>query len=299
MVELERQNKKVNDKNNLIGLLLIIFGILLTLTAMSIFPSESSWGSIYSIFGGIVSLIGISRFTKGLKRFKRILFNCGYFIIFIIVVFVIDYIGVITIKQAPRFSYSKETIYNMIIYKAPMYNVYRINYDTENEYYIVDTEKKYTKENVPNIPFNRNKTGIDNIIKYKNKYVGNNSNVGNLINSLPLSEYGYTFEIDSDNLGLIINYHITDWYINENYYLEKSLVYNSVSIFSLIDNVKYINYNFSGKLYKVTRNQIEENYPYYGAITNNEISKELFNKYVEGKLNDNEFINEFFNKIFS
>lgn len=292
-------NKKVNDKNNLIGLLLIVFGILLTLTAMSIFPSESSWGSIYSIFGGIVSLIGISRFTKGLKRFKRILFNCGYFIIFIIVVFVIDYIGVITIKQAPRFSYSKETIYNMIIYKAPMYNVYRINYDTENEYYIVDTEKKYTKENVPNIPFNRNKTGIDNIIKYKNKYVGNNSNVGNLINSLPLSEYGYTFEIDSDNLGLIINYHITDWYINENYYLEKSLVYNSVSIFSLIDNVKYINYNFSGKLYKVTRNQIEENYPYYGAITNNGISKELFNKYVEGKLNDNEFINEFFNKIFS
>ena len=40
------------------------FGILLTLTAMSIFPSESSWGSTYSVFGCIISLIGFSKFTK-------------------------------------------------------------------------------------------------------------------------------------------------------------------------------------------------------------------------------------------
>ena len=30
--------------------------------------------------------------------------------------------------------------------------------------------------------------GIDNIVKYKNKYVGNNSNDGNLIGNLSLSE---------------------------------------------------------------------------------------------------------------
>ena len=72
------------------------------------------------------------------------------------------------------------------------------------------------------------------------KYLGNNSNTSNVINNLPLSEYGYTFELDSTDLGIIINYHITDWYINENYYLEKSLIYNSVSIFSLIENTKYI-----------------------------------------------------------
>ena len=28
------------------------------------------------------------------------------------------------------------------------------------------------------------------------------------------------------NLGLIIDYHITNWYINENHYVEKCLLYN-------------------------------------------------------------------------
>ncbi len=57
--------------------------------------------------------------------------------------------------------------------------------------------------------FRETEDNTKNIIKYKNKYVGD-SNDGNLINALSLSEYGYTFEIDSENLGLIINYNITD-----------------------------------------------------------------------------------------
>jgi len=60
-------NKKIENKNNFIGLILIIFGILISITAVSIFPSESSWGSIYSVFGVIISLIGVSRFTKKLS----------------------------------------------------------------------------------------------------------------------------------------------------------------------------------------------------------------------------------------
>ena len=250
-------NKKMSEKNNFIGIILIVFGIMIAITAMTIFPSESSWGSIYSVLGGIVSLIGISRFSKKLNYRKRLLINFGYFVLFIAMLFLIDYISVVNIKQAPRFSYLKETGDNMIIYKAPLYNVYRINRDTKNEYYIIDTKKIYTEDTVPITPFNRYKSGIDNIIKYKNNYVGNNSNTGNLINNLPLSEYGYVFEIDSVNLELTVDYYITDWYINEHHYLEKSLLYNSVSIFSLIDNVEELTFNFSGKSYKVNRKQIE------------------------------------------
>ena len=291
-------HKKVSEKNNLIGIILIAFGIMLAITAMTIFPSESSWGSIYSVFGGIVSLIGISRFSKKLNYAKRLLINFGYFIFFIVMLFLIDYISVVNIKQAPRFSYLKETGDNMIIYKAPLCNVYRINRDTKNEYYIVDTRKIYTEDTVPITPFNRDKSGIDNIIKYKNKYVGNNSNDSNLINNLPLSEYGYVFEIDSVNLELTIDYHITDWYINENYYLEKSLLYNSVSIFSLIDNVDKINFNFSGKSYQVYRKQIEGLYPNYSDIISNGINKDNFNNYLENNMNDNDFVENIFNKIF-
>lgn len=291
-------NKKVSEKNNLIGFILIITGIMMAITAMTIFPSESSWGSIYSIIGGIISLVGISRFTKKINYEKRVIINFGYFILFIVMLFLIDYISVVNIKQAPRFSYLKETGDNMIIYKTPLCNVYRINRNTKNEYYIVDTKKVYTENNVPVTPFNRDKAGIDNIIKYKNNYVGNNSNTGNLINNLPLSEYGYVFEIDSVNLGLTIDYHITDWYINENYYLEKSLLYNSVSIFSLINNVDRLTFNFSGKSYQVYRKQIEELYPNYSDIIANEVNEYNFNNYLENKINDNDFVKKIFDKIF-
>lgn len=297
---IEYSDKQVNNKKNLIGILLMVFGIFISFSAMSIFPSESSWGSIYSILGTIISLVGVSKLTKKLSYGKRLLFNYGYFIIFVTMLFVIDYIGVITIHQAPRFSYSTKTGDNMIIYNTPFYNVYRINRDTKNEYYIIDIEKKYTLETVPNVPFNREKSGIDNIIKYKSKYVGNNSNDGNLINNLPLSEYGYTFEIDSENLGLTINYHITDWYIKDNLYLQKSLIYNSVSIISLIDNVEYIEYNFTGNSYKISRDIIKSEYPsFYKIVHNKEVNKENFNIFLENKMNDNKFIEQVFTILFN
>ena len=291
-------NKKVIAKNNYIGIILIIFGILIVITSMTIIPSESSWGSIYSIFGSFISLVGVLKLSKKLPLLKKILLSLGYIILLPILLIVIDFISVINIKQAPRFSYLKETSENIVVYKAPFYNVYRINRDTKNEYYIIDTKNKFTEENLPITPFNRDKSGIDNIIKYKNKYLGNNSNTGNLINKLPLSEYGYVFEIDSSKLELKIDYHTTDWYIKENLYLQKSLLYNAVSIFSLIENVDKITFNFSGNSFKVYRKQIEESYPNYNDIIESGINKDNFNKYLEKKMNDNDFVEKTFNKIF-
>ena len=73
--------------------------------------------------------------------------------------------------------------------------------------------------------------------------------------NLPLSNYGKTFQLEYDNNKnqVVINYHITDWYINDNLYLEKALVYNTVSIFSLIDNADSIMYQFPGKTYTVDK----------------------------------------------
>lgn len=290
--------KEINKKDKIVAEILLFFGISLTFIAFTIFPSESSWGSIYSIIGLIISLIGFSKLNKKKSYLKRILLNFGYITLFLILLLIFDYSNVVLNKEAPRFSYLKETSENMIIYKAPLYNVYRINRDNKNEYYIIDTNKIYTENTVPITPFNRDKSGIDNIIKYKNKYIGNNSNIGNLINNLPLSEYGYVFEIDSANFGLTIDYHITDWYVNENHYLEKSLLYNSVSIFTLIDNVDELTFNFSGKSYKINRKKIEELYPNYSDIIINEINKNNFNKYLENKMNDNDFVENIFNKVF-
>ena len=141
-------NKKLENKNNIIGLLLIIFGVLISLSAIAIFPSESSWEAIYSVFGAIISLLGVSRFTKKLNHSKRLICNFGYFIIFIAVLFIIDYIGVINIHQAPRFSLVKVTGDNVIYYDTLFYDVVRCNVDSDNETFTVIKNGKYDRDNI-------------------------------------------------------------------------------------------------------------------------------------------------------
>lgn len=294
---IDYSTRRINIIRNNLGIVLLVLGILMSFVAMTMFRSESSWGSIYSILGGIISLIGIGKLTKKMSQSKRTFICFGYFISYIIILFIVDYISVISLRQLPRFCTIKTG--NEYVYECenPLYNVYRVNSNTPNEYVIVDTKGEYTIDTIPVVPFNRDKSGIDSIIKYKNKYMGNNSNTSNLISNLPLSEYGYVFEMDPNTLSLTIDYHITDWYINENYYLEKSLVYNSVSIFALIDNVQNIKFNFSGKTYETTRLDIEKNYPNYNEIIKDGINKKNFNKYLENKINDIEFIDSFFSAI--
>ena len=290
--------QKIAQEHKKISIILMAIGIIISIAAFTIFDSESSWCSIYSIIGIIIFTIGIYRELKIKILWKKIITSVCIFIGILAMFFVTDYIGVVNYKRPPIYRYMTETS-NIITYYNPFYKVYRINTDTKNEYYVIDTKGEYTANTVPVSPFNRYKSGIDNIVKYQNKYVGNNSNDGSLISSLPLSEYEYVFEIDNDNLGLIIDYHITDWYISDDFYMQKSLIYNSVSIFSLIENVEYIEYNFSGSSYKVTRRAIEDNYPNYSEIVqNNTINKENFNKYVENKMNDDEFVENMYQKIF-
>ncbi|MBE6160986.1 MAG: DUF4825 domain-containing protein [Firmicutes bacterium] len=285
---IDYSTKKIRITKNSLNIILLVFGIIITFSAMTIFPSDSSWGSTYSIFGIIITTCGIYRLTKR----KKIILSIMYFIISILFIFLIDTINTIRFNEIPRFCIIKTYSDNILTCDNGIFKTYKINNNSNNEYVIVDFKHKYNENTIPIVPFNRNKSSIDNIIKYKNKYIGNNSNTGNLIGSLPLSEYGYVFEIDSDNLGLTINYHVTDWYINENQYLEKSLIYNSISIFFLIDNVNYIKYNFSGKTFVFNRNDIVENYPNY-----NKINKNTFNKLVEKRITDDDFINNIFNKI--
>ena len=141
-------NKKIENRNNFIGLLLIILGTLISITAVAIFPSESSWGSIYSVFGAIISLIGVSKFTKKLSYSKRLLCNFSCFLIFIAILMTIDYLGVINIHQAPRFSLIKVTGENTIYYDTPFYDVIRCNVNKDNETYKVIKNQKYDKDNI-------------------------------------------------------------------------------------------------------------------------------------------------------
>ena len=145
---IDYSNKKIESRNIFIGLILIVFRVLISITAVGIFPSESSWGSIYSVFGGIISLIGVSRFTKRLTYGKRLICNFGYFLIFILLLMMIDYIGVINIHQAPRFSLVKISGEDVIYYDTPFYDVIRCNVNKDNEIFKVIKNQKYDRDNI-------------------------------------------------------------------------------------------------------------------------------------------------------
>lgn len=298
---IDYSSKKVENEHKKISIILMILGAIISISALTIFNKESSWCSIYSIIGIIIFVIGLVRNLKKFKKIQKIGIGIVLFIGIFGIFYIADYLGVKTNNRPPIYNYEIETTFREtkeIAYYSLFYNVYRINADTTNEYYVVDERKEYNFDTMPITPFNRNKSGIDNILKYQNKYVGNNSNTGNLISNLPLSEYGYVFEIDSNNLGLTIDYHITDWYINDEMYVERALVYNSVALFSLIDNLQYITFNFTGNSYTIKREKVQELYPNYSNINENGINKDNFNIYLENKMNDDVFIKNIFNKLF-
>lgn len=272
-------DKKIKDEHKKISLFIIGLGIFTSLCAFTVFPSESSWGSIYSMIGLFLFVVGIFRELKFTSLLKKGLVSTILFALLLGIFFIFDYVSVNQFKQPPIYRLTTTTVFSedgnkMIEYQNPFYNVFRINADTLNEYYRIDDKKQYTINTVPTSPFNMDKSSFEQLQHYKSQYIGNNSNTSHLLNALPLSEYGYVFEIDSKGCGLIVDYHCTDWYNNENLYIHKALVYNSVSLFKLIDNLEYITFNFSGSSYTITR----EHCP--------------LNKNIEQKINDNEFISE-------
>lgn len=300
---IDYSQKQIEDQKRKISYIIMITGILISVSAFIIFSPESSWSSIYSIIGILIFIVGVFKKLKIKNKIKKLGISALVFVVIFFLFYIIDFVSVMSFHRPPIYRHITATEWKeskIITYKSLFYNVYRINADTQNEYYMVDTKKEYNSDTIPITPFNRDKSGIDNIINYKNKYIGNNSNIGNLIYNLPLSEYGYVFEIDSKNCGLTINYNTTDWYYNENQYINKALIYNSISIFMLIDNANYITFNFSGGTYKVEKSVIQKNYPnYFEVLSDNKINKDKFNQYVENKMNDNTFVEEIFGKCFS
>ena len=291
--------EKIDEKDKKIGIIIFIAGIILTFGTLALVPSENKFAAILAVLGAIISTVGLYFMTKKFDGTKRFLCGFGFLAIFIMLIIVIDFADIQSNNHPPRFAIEIETVSDMIIYKTPFYKVYRINPDTQNEYYIVDQKGEYTKDTIPTSVFNRAKSGIDKIINYRDLYVGDNTNDGNLIAHLPLSEYGYTFEIDSKNFGLTINYKTDTSKIDE-LYLKKSILYNAVSTFALIQNVQYMKFNFGETNFSVERQKIEEVYPSYEEIVNKDkvINKDNFNKYVEDMMKDDEFVKNIFSKIF-
>ena len=114
------------------------FGIFVIVSALSIFPNDSSWGSIYSIWGSILLVIGLYFIIKPLvaKCVSRILIILGCVVLLFGTFMASDYVAVSRFNQVPRFSYmtSYDSRFpNTIVHKTIFYTVVQKNPGTEDE----------------------------------------------------------------------------------------------------------------------------------------------------------------------
>ena len=137
MVEYSQHEVKVGKKK-VECCLLIVFGIFLMLSALVVFPSESSWGGFYSVIGGLVFCIGIFIATNIIWDNKKISMvgTLGCVVILFGIFSLSDYIAVTEFNQVPRFRYmtswSSEAP-NQVEYKTLFFNAVQYNPGQDNE----------------------------------------------------------------------------------------------------------------------------------------------------------------------
>ncbi len=148
--------KKINNYSNVIGLLLVIFGLFISMSAIMIFPSESSWGSIYSVFGIVIFVIGISKLTRNMKMYKRLLLILVIFICSLGILFFTDYVNVKNNNVAPMFrettTYVGGDYGDVLYYDTLLYDVIKCN-----DNYNIVKNKKYTHEELFDYCLNKDK----------------------------------------------------------------------------------------------------------------------------------------------
>ena len=132
------QNEVKMGKQKVVGILMSAFGVFVIVSALSIFPNDSSWGSIYSILGSIFLVIGLYFIIKPLvaKRALRILIVLGCIALLFGTFTLSDYVAVSQFNQVPRFSYM--TSYdsrnpNEVVHKTIFYTAVQKNPGTEDE----------------------------------------------------------------------------------------------------------------------------------------------------------------------
>ncbi len=121
-----------------VGALTAVFGVFIIISALAVFPSESSWGSIYAILGSVLLLIGayLSVLNVLRKRSLRALAVLGLAILLFGAFAVSDYITVAQFHQVPRFRYM--SIYDsrypdQIVHKTLFFTAVQKNPGAGNE----------------------------------------------------------------------------------------------------------------------------------------------------------------------
>ena len=126
----------------------------------------------------------------------------------------------------------------------------------------------------------------EDIFKFKNSFVGDNSAVGNIVNQLQGTEHFKGFELETKEkpYGIILNY---DWSESEQNY-KKTAVFNATFLFTLVQNAEWVTFNFDHQEYKITKENLQNWYGEdFSELKNEDDLKALTQKHLknEDKLN--------------
>ena len=144
-------NKKIEQKNKIIGLILLLFGVLLSTLGLMAFNSDTHACSFSIVIGMMFSTIGFYELIKSKSYLKNLIFLVVFFVGYMTIILLFDYIGVVYNKRPPIFSTTITTIDDTIYYDTLFYDVVRCNKNEKNESFTIIKNQKHNDETIMNI----------------------------------------------------------------------------------------------------------------------------------------------------
>lgn len=144
-------NKKLDQKNRLIGLILLLFGVLISTLGLMAFNPDSHACSFSIVIGIIFSTIGFFKLVKIKSYFRKLISLVLFFVGYMGVILFFDYIGVAYNDRPPIFSTTITTIDDTIYYDTLFYDVVRCNKNQKNESFKIIKNQKHSDGIILNI----------------------------------------------------------------------------------------------------------------------------------------------------
>lgn len=129
------------EKKKIFSYFFMGLGLFVILTALAIFPHESSWASIYCLGGSLVLFIGFMLYlqTRFVKRRMRLVCMMSALVVMMTFFSVSDYISVAYLHQVPIFSYEKEYGDHEVVHKTLFFTAIQKNPGTRHERVYIGT----------------------------------------------------------------------------------------------------------------------------------------------------------------
>ncbi len=144
-------NKKLEQKNQLIGLILLLFGVLISTLGLMAFNPDTHACSFSIVLGIMFGTIGFYKLIKTKSYIKNIICLVLFFIGYMGAILFFDYIGVAYNKRPPIFSTTITTIDDTIYYDTFFYDVVRCNKNEKNETFKIIKNQAHNDETILNI----------------------------------------------------------------------------------------------------------------------------------------------------